>query len=370
MASPLGAEVDSMMRVLNDLHAAAGGGSEQPSSFPRASDGASTMPAHFFANAREEPSREIAPVGTVPPAWLGDHSHYRLLPGQFPEGMTYHFDGLAVVSQFNFSATGKMTFTMKALQSEAYDHYKECIFLGSGTGPTLGIKPCLTNPAVNLLPIHDQLWLTIDTSKWARMDAGTLDTLPDPVDLTSMVLNAHPACDRATGECFVQYPCDAEVLNGTGVYGTTVCMSTLRTQDGGAGITTDVRAQAKLPKDKIIQHSHSPCVTASTVVSKMDSFTPRLKSDSEAGGVLKLMRQDMDDLWLVMDRASNVTRVLSSVDAATGNPYPFVNVSQPTRDLPGMSLLRLTLPAPSLFPFLFLLIIVSEPLRQLLRGGW
>lgn len=277
----------------------------------------------FFANCREEPSREIAPVGTAPPAWLGDHSHLRLLPGHFPEGMTFHFDGLAVLAQFNFTAAGKMVFTMKALQSGAYENYKECIYFASGTGPTLGIKPCITNPAVNLLPINEQLWLTIDTAKWARMDPGTLDTLPDPVDLNSMVLNAHPACDRATNECFVQYPCAAS-LNGTGVFGDQVCFATLETQENGAGITTTVRANATIPKDKIIQHSHSPCVTGGFVVSKLDSFTPRLESDKEAGGVLKLMRQDMDNLWLVMDRASNETRVLSSVDAS-GAPFPFIN---------------------------------------------
>lgn len=329
VASPLALddELGTMMRALSEFH------EEQVPPKPTASPAAEaarsgsgvTMPSHFFADAREEPAREIAPMGSAPPAWLGEHSHYRLLPGHFPEGMTYHFDGLAVVSQFNFSGTGKATFTMKALHSKTFDHYKECIFFGSGTGPTLGIEPCLTNPAVNLLPIHDQLWLTIDTSKWARIDAGTLETLPDPVDQTSMVLNAHPACDRTTGECFVQYPCDAEVLNGTGVFGKKVCMATLRTQEAAAGITSDVRGTAELPKGKIIQHSHSPCVTRSSVVSKLDSFTPRLKSDSEAGGVLKLMHQDMDNLWLVMDRASNATRILSSVDSATGAPYPFIN---------------------------------------------
>lgn len=39
--------------------------------------------------------------------------------------------------------------------------------------------PCLTNPVVNLLPIEGQLWLTIDTRFWGRMDPHTLDTLPD-----------------------------------------------------------------------------------------------------------------------------------------------------------------------------------------------
>jgi hypothetical protein len=90
-----------------------------------------------------------------------------------------------------------------------------------------------------------------------------------------MVLNAHPACDRATNECFVQYPCAAS-LNGTGVYGDQVCFATLETQENGAGITTTVRANATIPKDKIIQHSHSPCVTGGFVVSKLDSFKPRL----------------------------------------------------------------------------------------------
>eukprot|EP00937_MAST-01D_sp_MAST-1D-sp2_P007012 g7012.t1 len=278
------------------------------------------------------------------PSWLAGHAHYRLLPGTFPKGMTYHFDGLAAVAQFNVTADGSVLFSMQPLQTEAYTNYKKCIFVGSGTGPTLGLDVCFENPAVNLLPIGGELWLTIDTSKWARVDPGTLATLPDKVTLDSMVLNAHPACDRAAGECFVQYPCGA-ALGGTGVYGDQICFATLAPNASGTGMHTDVRSQAQMPKHKLIQHSHSPCVTPGFVISKLDAFTPRGvgTADKTAGGVLKYARQAEDDLWAVMDRSTNQTTVLDGgvfglnfvnnhfancfeqVEPATGDRYAVVD---------------------------------------------
>ena len=105
-----GGELGTMVRLLNKFHDKQAL-PDSPAPAPARSGFGVTMPSHFFANAREEPTREISPLGTTPPAWLGEHSHYRLLPGYFPKGMTYHFDGLAVVAQFNFSATGKIMFT-------------------------------------------------------------------------------------------------------------------------------------------------------------------------------------------------------------------------------------------------------------------
>eukprot|EP01050_Picozoa_sp_SAG11_P033863 SAG11_NODE_11701_length_743_cov_1.128882_2_plen_192_part_01 len=107
--------------------------------------------------------------------WLGDTklAHYRLLPGRFPRGMGYHFDGLATVMSLRFDER-RLRVMIQPFHSELFDAYESCIFFGSGTGPTAGVLPCLTNPLVNLLPIESQLWLTIDTVMWGRVDPATL----------------------------------------------------------------------------------------------------------------------------------------------------------------------------------------------------
>merc|ERR1711871_750966 len=98
--------------------------------------------------------------------------------------------------------------------------------------------------------------------------------LPDTVEMDGMVLNAHPACDRRTGECFVEYPC-GEAVKGTGVWDDKICFATLEPNTtSGVGMVPRVRSQATIPRKKLIQHSHSPCVTENFVVSKLDSFTP------------------------------------------------------------------------------------------------
>ena len=97
--------------------------------------------------------------------------------------------------------------------SDAAKDFSRCVLFGTGFGPTLGTHLCFTNPGVNLLPIEGQLWLTIDTSSWGRVDPQTLETVEGAkVDVSSLVLNAHPACDRATGECFVQVSARARPL--------------------------------------------------------------------------------------------------------------------------------------------------------------
>lgn len=124
---------------------------------------------------------------------LENVTHYRLLPGSFPDDMPFHFDGLATTMAFRFTSDGSMTQTIKHYQSELQQHYDRCIFLGTGTGPTLGRELCTKNPAVNLLPIEGQLWLTIDTAAWGRVSPDTLETVPNAtVDVPSLVLNAHP----------------------------------------------------------------------------------------------------------------------------------------------------------------------------------
>lgn len=169
----------------------------------------------------------------------------------------------------------------KGYESEAFDHYDKCVFFGSGTGPTLGVEPCAKNPGVNLLPIDGQLWLTIDTALWGRVDPHTLETINAKVEVRSTVLNAHPACDPFSKECFVQYPCSAV----ESPYTKQACIGKLvssaaRSAEEGAYMfgenKDDMRvvevSRSTMSENKIIQHSHSPCVTENYVVSKLDSF--------------------------------------------------------------------------------------------------
>ena len=115
--------------------------------------------------------------------------HYRLLPGDFSYGK-YHFDGLATVMKFQFDVNqnGKIvaSFFAKPYESQAYqdkdDH--KCVFFGTGIGPYIpSVLPtggvCFLNPGVNLLPINGELWLTIDTASWGRVDSETLETVPN-----------------------------------------------------------------------------------------------------------------------------------------------------------------------------------------------
>eukprot|EP00947_MAST-08B_sp_MAST-8B-sp1_P004192 g4192.t1 len=172
--------------------------------------------------------------------------------------MAYHFDGLATVMKFSFSNDGKtMEVKSRPFASASYTDYSACIFYGTGTGPTLGRKICFTNPGVNLLPIAGQLWLTIDTANWGRVDPDTLETVQSKVKVASLVLNAHPACDRKTGECFVQHPCPKK----SSPLSNQVCVSRLAPGTGDSGDGGDMDAielsRATLPYNKLIQHSHS-----------------------------------------------------------------------------------------------------------------
>ena len=242
---------------------------------------------------------------------LAGASHYRLVPGLFPEGMGFHFDGLATVMSFRFDAQ-HLTVTSKRYESEAARHYSECLFEGTGTGPTLGVIPCLTNPGVNLLPLNNQLWLTIDTAFWGRVNMSTLATVAGAkVNVSSLVLNAHPACDPVTGECFVQYPCSVDLSPLTNQS----CVGRLVWTD--TDLAVQELARATLPEDKLIQHSHSPCVTPHYVVSKLDSFGARLKPAD--AGILEFLHQVEDDQWLVYHRATGVVRIMVS------NGTSFVN---------------------------------------------
>ena len=247
---------------------------------------------------------------------LAGATHFRLVPGIFPQGMGYHFDGLATVMSFRFDAQ-QLTVASKYFASEAQQHFSQCLFEGTGTGPTLGYRACLTNPGVNLLPLNDQLWLTIDTAFWGRVDPATLGTVAGArVNFSSsgsLVLNAHPACDPATRECLVQYPCseDLSPLTNQSCVGRLVW--------GAVDLTVQELARATLPEDKLIQHSHSPCITPNYFVSKLDAFGPRLKPAD--AGILEFLHQVEDDQWLVYHRATGSVRIMTSPAASFVNNH-------------------------------------------------
>jgi hypothetical protein len=176
--------------------------------------------------------------------------------------------GLASVLRFKFLPDGSVEYQAQAFESKAYEDYDHCDFLGSGTGPTHPTKtPCLQNPAVNLLPLDGQLWLTIDTRFWGRMDIDTLASSTDGVDVDGTTLNAHPACDP-NGGCYVQYGCGYNPLSSE------VCVSLLEAHSSG-GLTTRNVSSVHLPHSKLILHSHSPALTQSKVRLTDPSGRPR-----------------------------------------------------------------------------------------------
>ncbi len=250
---------------------------------------------------------------------LAGFTHYRLVPGDFSYGK-YHFDGLATVMKFSFetNSNGDMeaSYFAKPYESEAYqdkDNHK-CVFFGTGIGPFVhSILPtggvCFLNPGVNLLPINGELWLTIDTASWGRVDADTLETIQDAkAEVNSLVLNAHPACDRKTGECYVQHPCPEKSSPDS----KDVCFSILEKDENGNNLKTTIVSKQSLDSAKIIQHSHSPCITQNYVVSKLDAFVFRDPLTNHNGGLLKYAHQGEDDEWLVMNRNTNESVVMKS----------------------------------------------------------
>ena len=78
---------------------------------------------------------------------------------------------------------------------------------------------------------------------------------------------------------------------------------------------TRLLSRATMPHSKIIQHSHSPCITPNFVVSKLDAFVPRNPLNKNSG-LLKYLHQGADSLWMVMNRKTNESRIMSSGDGA------------------------------------------------------
>ena len=67
----------------------------------------------------------------------------------------------------------------------------------------------------------------------------------------------------------------------------------------------------KLPKTTLLQHSHSLGLTEHFVVCKIDNFE-LAKKDGRDQGLLAHMQQEEGNLWLLMDRRSNASRLLRS----------------------------------------------------------
>ena len=129
------------------------------------------------------------------------------------------------------------------------------------------------------------------------------------VNVSSFVLNAHPACDRGKDVCYVQHPCP----HTASPLAKDVCFSIL-IPTNGTGMQTEIVSRAEMNSSKIIQHSHSPCVTPNFVVSKLDEFVARNPLNGN-GGLLKYLRQGEDSLWFVLDRE----RTLPSLFGATSS---------------------------------------------------
>jgi hypothetical protein len=92
------------------------------------------------------------------------------------------------------------TLLLQPYKSAQYTDWSSCIVFGIGSTKLLGDKVCFRNPVVNLLPLQNQLWLTIDTEAWGRIDPETLETIEGKTKVDSTILNAHPACEPAVDE--------------------------------------------------------------------------------------------------------------------------------------------------------------------------
>ena len=148
---------------------------------------------------------------------------------------------------------------------------------------------------------------------------NSLDTLSGRAAVPGVTLNAHPACDRSSQECFVQYPCpsDAHILR----HGE-VCIGEVSEETDKDHYTLNVveRSRQTLDRKKLIQHSHSPCVTPNYVVSKLDEFQP-INPKNNKSGLLKFLHQGEVNEWMVMDRRDNSSRILFSSHSFVNNHF-------------------------------------------------
>jgi len=275
------------------------------------------MLKHFLADVNSTDLERTIPLHPKLQQMNFSATHYRLIPYKFPAPMKYHFDGLAAVMKFTFDGKS-LRINVKPYASGANKHWSSCLYYGSGTGPTAGFIPCLENPVVNLLPIHGQLWLTIDTRFWGQIDPDTLETIPNAApNVDTVVLNAHPACDKKADVCYVQHPCGESPLTNK------ACISQLVTSNEPkhSNIRAEQLGNATLSKAKLIQHSHSPCITPNFVVSKLDYFVKYDDHDTTDRGLLRQIRQAEDNEFLIFNRKTNETVVMTSNFSFVNNHF-------------------------------------------------
>lgn len=282
--------------------------------------GGQEMLGFFFTNMSDiNKSFSITPSLS----WLEGVSVYRNVPATFPEEMDYFFDGLSAVIKLQFT-NGQLQVVSKKFESAAQENWSDCIFYGTGTGPThpetyRNSEVCFENPVVMMLMADSELWITVDTTSWGAVDPFTLDTVSAKLLVNgSETMNAHPACDRVTGQCYVQYPC-----GNWKPYTDQACFGVLASSysmDGEANIVVNEISRATIASSKLLQHSHSPCVTQNYVVSKLDEFkvhTPQMNKH----GILRYVNQGESSDWLVMDRRTNVSYAYQSDKAFVNNHF-------------------------------------------------
>ena len=115
------------------------------------------------------------------------------------------------------------------------------------------------------------------------------------------------------------------------VYADHLCVGVLEPHAGKRKIDMGVReiSRVKMPHSKFIAHSHSPGLTANFFINKIDNFVKKTKGETDYRdvGMLKYMHQNEDNLWLVMDRRTNVSRILNSGDFGFINNH-FANIHE------------------------------------------
>lgn len=237
--------------------------------------------------------------------------------------------------KFLFSGDGKITMISKPFKSQVFNNIDVCPFtIMAGTGPIRGkragfgfnyslFNECMVNPSVNPFPFNGQMWLTIDQAWWGRVDPQTLETIPAQVKVDSSILSAHPACDHTTNECFSNYPCKAKfdpTKKLSSMWSDEICIGKFVAdgQDGLQGLSVVEVSRVKLPRALFTHHSHAPCMTKNFIIVKLDSFHFK-KPVMQNNGLLRYVNQLEDNLWMVMDRRTNESRVLDSGD------FKFVN---------------------------------------------
>ena len=72
---------------------------------------------------------------------------------------------------------------------------------------------------------------------------------------------------------------------------------------------TTLFSSVGLGESRLIQHSHSPCITPNFVVAKIDSFQPRVPGGNRSG-ILNVLHQKESPVLMVMDRRTNESRII------------------------------------------------------------